>query len=69
VFPRLLAQGFAMTGLPDRAIQWLRISVDRGFINYPFLARHDPFFTSLRSDPRFQELLEIVRQRCERFEA
>ena len=68
VFPRLLAQGYAMAGASERAIHWLAIAVDRGFINYPFLSRSDPFFESLRSDSRFEPLLEVVRDRWERFE-
>lgn len=68
VFPRLLAQGYAMAGVPERAVHWLAIAVDRGFINYPFLARYDPFVETLRTDPRFQELLEVVRKRWQRFE-
>jgi TolB-like protein/TPR repeat protein len=68
VFPRLLAQGYALAGDPARALHWLAIAVDRGFINYPFLAWYDPFFESLRNDPRFQRLLETVRERWERFE-
>lgn len=68
VFPRLLAQGYAMAGVPERAMYWLAIAVERGFINYPFLARHDPFFETLRSDPQFQRLLEGVRGRWEKFE-
>ena len=55
--------------MPDRALDWLAIAIDRGFINYPFLAQHDPFFATLRSDPRFQELMETVRDRWERFES
>ena len=46
----------------------LAIAVDRGFINYPFLARHDPFFEDLRGDPRFQRLLQTVRGRWVKFE-
>jgi TolB-like protein len=69
VFPRLLAQGFALAGMPERAIHWLEIAVERGFINHPFLTRHDPFFRSLRSDPRFVRLMATVRGRWERFEA
>lgn len=69
VFPRLLAQGFALAGMPEPAMRWLEIAIERGFINYPFLALHDPFFKSLRSDPRFEQLLDIVHDRWERFEA
>jgi TolB-like protein len=69
VFPRLLAEGYALAGLPERAIHWLRIAVDRGFINHPFLAQHDPFLENLRSDPRFTQLMNTVRERWEKFEA
>ncbi len=68
VFARVLAQGYAVAGVPERALHWLAIAVGRGFINHPFLARYDPFFESLRSDPRFQQILETVRDRWERFE-
>ena len=66
VFPRILAQGYALLGASERALHWLAIAVDRGFINYPFLARYDPFFEKLRSHPRFQQLIETVRDRWER---
>jgi TolB-like protein len=68
VFSRLLAQGFALMGMRDRALFWLRASIDRGFINYPYLADHDPAFRPLRNDPRFEYLLNSVRERWERFE-
>ena len=68
MFPRILAQGYALAGMPERALHWLAIAVDRGFINYPFLAQHDPFFGTLRSQPQFQKLMETVRDRWETFE-
>ena len=68
VFARILAHGYAEVGASERALHWLAIAVDRGFINYPFLARYDPFFEKLRSQPRFQKLLETVRDRWDRFE-
>ena len=68
VFPRFLAMGYAAAGMPDRAIHWLSIAVDRGFINYPFLAHHDPFLRPLRTDSRFRKLLATVRDRWEKFE-
>lgn len=68
LFARILAPGYALVGASERALHWLAIAVDRGFINYPFLARHDPFIESLRSQPPFQKLLETVRDRWEKFE-
>jgi non-specific serine/threonine protein kinase len=69
VFPRMLAQGFALAGMPDEALRCLRVAVDRGFINYPFLEQHDPFLESIRPLPAFQQLMAVVRDRWERFEA
>jgi TolB-like protein len=69
MFPRFLAQGFAWAGMRVPALKWLRTAIDRGFINYPFLARHDPSFKALRGDPKFKELLAVVRDRWERFAA
>jgi TolB-like protein len=69
VFPRIIAQGLALAGAPEPALRWLQVAVERGFINYPFLARHDPFFRPLRGHPELQRLLGIVRERWEKFEA
>jgi TolB-like protein/predicted Zn-dependent protease len=69
VFSRFLAEGFALAGARESAIQWLRVAVDRGFVNYPFLARHDPAFETLRGDSAFETLLQIARRRWEQFEA
>jgi TolB-like protein/Flp pilus assembly protein TadD len=68
VLPRLLAQGFALAGLHAAALKWLRTAIERGFINYPFLARHDPCLKSLRSDGKFCALMRVVRERWEGFE-
>jgi non-specific serine/threonine protein kinase len=69
VFPRFLAQGFALAGVHESAIKWLQVAIDRGFVNYPFLALHDPSFEALRADTAFKELLETARRRWELFEA
>ena len=69
VFARLLAHGYALAGMPDRALHWLDVATGRGFINYPFLAEHDPLVASLRGHPRFQKLLAVTRDRWVRFEA
>ena len=67
VFPRFLAQGFAIAGMADRALDWLTVAVDRGFINYPYLAANDPALESIRSHPRFAQLMDRVRVSWERF--
>ena len=69
VFPRLIAQACAVAGDREAALRWLGVAVDRGFINYPYLAEHDPLLGPLRGDKRFQQLLDRVRTRWERFEA
>jgi disulfide oxidoreductase YuzD len=34
-------------------LDWLENAVDRGFINYPFLAEKDPFLQNIRGEERF----------------
>jgi non-specific serine/threonine protein kinase len=67
LFPRFLAQGYALANMPERALYWLEIAIARGFINYPFLAWHDPFLANLRTLPRFVQLLTQARDRWGRF--
>ncbi len=62
---RSIAEGYALIGRNDDAVMWARTAVDRSFINYPSLSRHDPFLETVRSDPRFQQLMEEVRPRWE----
>jgi tetratricopeptide (TPR) repeat protein len=61
-----LADGYALIGHRDAAVQWLRAAVARGFINYPYLATRDPFLVNARSDSRFTELIGNVRARWQR---
>ena len=58
-----LADGYSLIGRNDEAIRWLRTAVALGFINYPILSTRDPFLASLRSDPRFEELMQTVKPR------
>ncbi len=62
---RIMADAYALIGRNDDAVRWTRIAVSRGFINYPFLSRHDPFLETVRSDPRFQQLMAEVKERWE----
>jgi tetratricopeptide (TPR) repeat protein len=65
----MLADGYALIGRRDEAIRWLKEAVDRGFINYPFLATRDPFLESLRGDAEYQALMQQVHKRWQAFDA
>ena len=68
MFPRLLAQANALAGQNEMAVRWLEQAVSCGFINYPYLSRHDPVLTRLRGYPPFDQLLSTVKQRWESFD-
>lgn len=68
MFPRLLAQAYALAGDARSATRWMSLAVDRGFINYPYLAEHDPLLAGIREEPGFRALLTDVRERWENFD-
>ena len=57
-----LAELYAMEGMAEDALEWLRLAVRIGNENYPLLLR-SPKLDGLRGDPRFVELLEELRER------
>ncbi len=62
---RVMASAYALIGRTDDAVEWTRIAISRGFINYPFLSSHDPFLESVRTDRRFEALMVALRPRWE----
>ena len=68
VFARTLADAYATAGLSEPAIRWLEVAVDRGFINYPFLAEVNPVLERVRGEESFRRLMERVHTRWEHFE-
>ena len=64
-----LAAFYSFINEKDQALEWLEHAVDRGFINYPFLKNHDRLLDNIRSEERFQKLLERVKYEWENFEA
>ena len=58
----------ALAEMETTAFEWLAVAVDRGFVNYPLLATHDPFLARLRGEARFDALMERVRDEWEHFE-
>ena len=59
-----LASFYAMEGMTEDALEWVRLAVRIGNENYPLFA-HTPKLDPLRPDPRFAELLEDLRRRWE----
>jgi serine/threonine protein kinase len=66
-FACYLATIFAMVDDSKRALDCLEQAVDRGFINYPYLS-HDRFLAKLRTEPRFEKLMQRVKREWEEFE-
>ena len=55
-------------GETDAALDSVARMIGLGIINYPFLAQYEPFFSSIRSEPRFGVLMEDARRRWNAFE-
>ncbi len=60
---RIIADGYALVGRHDDALRWIRLAMDRGFVNYPFLAVYDPLLANVRKDARFAPLMDEVKAR------
>ena len=63
-----VAECFALVNEKEKSIDWLENSVNRGFINYPFLNEYDPLLDNIRGEDRFIKLMERVRFEWENFE-
>jgi hypothetical protein len=67
-FSLWVAECCALADEREEAIGWLENSVDRGFVNYPFLNEYDPFLENIRGEDRFKDLMESVRYKWEHLE-
>ena len=63
-----VAEAFALVDDRAEAVAWLERAADRGFINHPLLAEHDPLLAGLRADPGFAALMQKVEARWKAFE-
>jgi serine/threonine protein kinase/Flp pilus assembly protein TadD len=55
-----LTQIYAALGEKDEAFRWLNVAYTSRFSFMPWI-QEDPFFASLRSDPRFQKILRNIK--------
>jgi TolB-like protein/lipoprotein NlpI len=63
-----VAQCFALMGDTTSALDWIEKAASKGFINYPMISRWDPLLTSVRHTPKFDEVVDRIRERWETFE-
>jgi serine/threonine-protein kinase len=57
-----LASFFAMEGMADEAVEWVRRAVSLGNENFPLFEK-SPKLDPVRADPRFSELMSDLKQR------
>jgi len=63
-----LAFIFALVDMNEKSIDWLEHAVNKGFINYPLLAKEDIFFENIRNEKRFKQLMKRVKYEWEHFD-
>lgn len=61
-----VAQAFAELGEKNASLKLLRRSVEGGFFCYPYFI-NDPLLNNLRTEPEFEAIMKIARQRHEEF--
>ncbi len=66
--PWMVAGLFAVMGEKAEALRWLEHAIDRGWINYPLFAEHDPLLENIRGEERFNKLMDRIKPEWERFE-
>lgn len=66
VYSLFVAQCHALVDEHAEALDWLDHAVEHGFINYPFLAEHDPFLEAIRGEPRFEQILTNAKSHWSR---
>ncbi len=57
----MMAEGYAMIGEHQRAMDMLECTIRFGICNVSYLSKHDPFLENIRGEPRFAELMDLAR--------
>jgi len=64
--PWFVAASYALRNDKEEALRWLELTVKRDWINYP-LWKNDPLMENVRGEPRYQELMAVVKEKWENF--
>ena len=62
LFSRELAHCLALGGRPQEALDWLENTIRIGNVNYLYWSRHDTWLESIRSEPRYAQLMSQVER-------
>jgi len=62
----IIAQSYALLNDQEGCIRILKKAIDGGYFNYPFMLR-DPFLDSVRTNPDFQIVLALAKEKHEAF--
>jgi hypothetical protein len=57
-----------LIGRVEESLTWLEHAIDGGFVNYPCLALHHPFYGAVRGHPTFARLMEKAKAQWQAFE-
>jgi TolB-like protein len=68
LFSGLMPGYFSLINEKEKVLDYLNHALDRGFINYPFFSKIDPFLENIRGEERFKKLMERVKYEWENFE-
>ena len=62
-----IAAFYSYLGENGKALEFLENAIDRGFINYPLLNKHDILLKNVRKEKRFKKLMQKVKYEWENF--
>jgi len=63
-----IAGWYALLDEKELAMKYIERIHEKGMINYPLLAEHDPLLENIRNEPRFKKLLKTVKKEWEEFD-
>ena len=55
-------QFYAQLGQPKKALDKMKLTIERGFFPYPYFVS-DKFLDPIRDEPRFSELMKIIKSK------
>ncbi len=64
-----MAQSCALLGQTEESLVWLDNALEKGFLNYPMIARWDHTLAPIRQQPACVAILQRMKMRWEAFEA